>query len=507
MASVNLPGIESDTRTAVDATVNSLDSNYRSLYLAATDDYASIQNSNVYEPTEQLSVEAWINITDLDDGATLIENGWDNSNGFKLYYDGTESMLRFVINLTSNYVESAITEDTWQHIAATYNKQRIKLYINGQIVDSSTYTADITYSGDSVFIGKNFRGYIDDIRIWDTILTQNHIKTLMFQVLEPNPNDEDVYEGLNMTNLKFYTNFNFYSESGNSFVTNNYLYPGNLINGASISNQVPYDNWFPASNDNWHTTTNWYSAVLPTSSNPAYVVINSDTSKLYGTDAACNGLVIKQNASILTSNNGTNKIDINGDIYNADIELNAYSVNIAEVYSSIDLKPQEGSNTYTLNNVSSNSFQTGIVAKGLRAFYFDDDTFKTLQYSTIDTTINFDWQTNTPNSYITNDGNYSILWVGQVQAPVSDDITFYTTTEGIVKLWVNDELVCDSSETVTPIETSGQITLTANIWYRIIIAYQETENSGSIILEWEYPGQSRQIIPAQYLQPYNGIMY
>ncbi len=506
VASVNLPGIESSSRTAVNAMVNDLDSLYRSLYLSNTNDYANLGKFDYYEPVSEISIITWIYMSELDDGATIIENGWDGSNGVKLYYDATEDSIIFAVNSVANNVKTTIEEDKWYNIAVTYDKQKIKIYKNGEIQDSLNYTADISYSTDSLFIGRVFRGYIDDVTLWDTALNSNQLKALMFQVLEVCNYDEDIYDGLNMSNLRFYSNFDYSNDAEDVVISNNFLNNGYLRNGASISDQVPFDNWFPVTDENWHTTSNWYSGSLPDSANPGFTVLNADTAELNGSDAKCYGLILKQNANFNTLNDGSNKLSIFGDIYNADIILNAYEVGKAESYSSIELKAQSGSDNYSLGNIASNAFQSSILSKGLRGFYFNDDSFKNILYTSIDTTIDFDYETNPPNSYIDNDGNYSVLWCGYVQAPITGDITFYLTTEGVSNMFVNDSLIISCDSTSSPFENTGLINLTNGQLYVLILSYSENSGSGSVRLEWEYSGQSRQFIPAAYLRPFTGIV-
>ncbi|MBN2519255.1 MAG: hypothetical protein JXB17_02025, partial [Bacteroidales bacterium] len=342
--------------------------------------------------------------------------------------------------------------------------------------------------------------------LWDTTLNLNQVKALMFQVLEVCNYDEDMYDGLNMSNLRFYSNFDYSNNAENIIISNNFLNNGCLRNNTTISNQVPFDNWFPVTDENWHTISNWYSESLPDSANPGFVVLNSDTAKLNGTDAKCDGLVLKQNAIFNTLNDGSNKLSIFGDIYNADIILNACEVGKVESYSSIELKDQASSDNYSLGNIASNAFQSTVLSKGLRGFYFDDDSFKNILYTSIDTTIDFDYETNSPNSYIDNDGDYSILWCGNIQSSIDGGITFYLTTEGISNLYVNDSLIISSESTSFPFENSGIINLTASQWYVLILTYSENSGSGSVSLEWEYSGQSRQFIPAEYLRPFTGTI-
>jgi len=74
---------------------------------------------------------------------------------------------------------------SWYHLAATYDGYSLNIYINGQNDNSMTVSSP-TYnsikSSSNYFIGKstdttlrNFTGYIDEIRLWNTAVSQSDI--------------------------------------------------------------------------------------------------------------------------------------------------------------------------------------------------------------------------------------------------------------------------------------------------------------------------------------------
>jgi hypothetical protein len=72
--------------------------------------------------------------------------------------------------------------NTWTHLAATYDRTHIRLYVDGVEVASiaqtaaiSTSTAVLTIGAD--FYGEYFTGLIDEVRVYDRALTASEIQT------------------------------------------------------------------------------------------------------------------------------------------------------------------------------------------------------------------------------------------------------------------------------------------------------------------------------------------
>lgn len=82
-------------------------------------------------------------------------------------------------DLNSNVVPIA---GTWYHVAATYDRSTMRIYINGNLVNSASYSAPINANNFDLFIGensqqnnRNWSGDIDEITIWDGAITPQQV--------------------------------------------------------------------------------------------------------------------------------------------------------------------------------------------------------------------------------------------------------------------------------------------------------------------------------------------
>ncbi|MCP4301360.1 MAG: hypothetical protein GY783_12300 [Gammaproteobacteria bacterium] len=73
---------------------------------------------------------------------------------------------------------------TWYHVAATYDRSVIRIYINGNLVNSASYGAAINTNNFDLFIGENsqqnnrhWSGDIDELTIWDIAITPQAVIT------------------------------------------------------------------------------------------------------------------------------------------------------------------------------------------------------------------------------------------------------------------------------------------------------------------------------------------
>ena len=80
---------------------------------------------------------------------------------------------------------SALAANTWTYLTETYDGATLRLYVNGVQVSSMARTGNILTStnplqigGDSIY-GQYFQGLIDNVRIYNTALTQSQIQTDM----------------------------------------------------------------------------------------------------------------------------------------------------------------------------------------------------------------------------------------------------------------------------------------------------------------------------------------
>jgi hypothetical protein len=170
-----------------------------------------IPNQTSLNPSTAITVEAWIKAdvwaTSIFQGSIVAHDSWTSiSEGWALR-TGANGSLSFVIALNNNgsWYEAQSTAimsvNKWYHVAGTYDGSVVKIYINGKEVGSVTQAGTITPSTVAMKIGnfpgpganRYFDGQIDEVRIWNTALSQNTLRQYMCQYLNPShPN----YSGL-----------------------------------------------------------------------------------------------------------------------------------------------------------------------------------------------------------------------------------------------------------------------------------------------------------------------
>lgn len=86
-------------------------------------------------------------------------------------------------DLNSNVVP---TPGVWYHVAATYDRSVMRIYINGNLVNSANYTAAINNSSYDLFIGENsqnrgryWNGDIDELTFWDGAISATEVAAHM----------------------------------------------------------------------------------------------------------------------------------------------------------------------------------------------------------------------------------------------------------------------------------------------------------------------------------------
>jgi hypothetical protein len=503
VASVNFAGRESNHRTQVIGTIIPLDSGYFSLRLPENNSYVNFGNFEKYKPTNYLTAEFWIKPDTLINGNNILRNGWNNSvkGGFGFIFENNK--LNFVLRTDNIYnVSAELKNHQWQHVAATYDGNKLRLYINGKPVDSTNVNGTITYYDNGLIIGNEFVGNIDDIKIWNVTLNQKQIKTLMFQMLNHCTYANDVIDHLDLSNLVFYCNFDKFAFNNTVIIPNNLLSPGILFNQAQKSTDNPYDNWFPYKDKNLANNNNWYSNQLPNITSPGYAIINQDTALLAVSDLSIKGLVLKKYSAFKVSNNGINHLSISGNIYDGNIELRASEINTSvESYSSFDFDTHNDINLYSIDNKLVNLFDTNCICNGLRGFYFNNNNFTDIASNRCDSVINFNWHDSSPDENITNDNDFSVLWIGKIIIPQDNDYKFYLTSSGKVRMWINNKLILKNFTEHSLTTDSAYVYLSSSITNYIIIEYSEENNDANIKLEWEYSG-NKEVIGKEWFLPF-----
>jgi len=190
-------GLESDySKAAVVRPYN--ESGGSSLALDGEDEYATLSDrpsKDLNLDTNEMTVEAWVKHDgESDEGATIVRNG----NGWRLEIDGSGEERPVFFQISGSGFDSmrsngGIHANEWTHVAATYDGNEMKIFLNGELDATKSEDADISAPNRPVRLGTAdgadsafFSGRIDDVRIWSTAREETQIRENYTQELTGN---------------------------------------------------------------------------------------------------------------------------------------------------------------------------------------------------------------------------------------------------------------------------------------------------------------------------------
>lgn len=139
---------------------------------------------------------------------------------------------------------------------------------------------------------------------------------------------------------------------------------------------------------------------------------------------------------------------------------------------------------------------------GLRATYYDNMDFTGSTLVRIDPVIDFNWGTGSPDPAI-GANTYSVRWTGYIQSLYTETYTFSANTDDGFRLWVDGDLVVDSWKDQAPTVHSGTKAMIAGQKVPITVEYYENGGGAVAELSWSSSSQGNEIIPEEYLFPYD----
>lgn len=180
------------------------------LYFDGSEPQPAWVNCGTWNPSEQtgeLSVACWVRwdgYTGDWHGIVAKRDDWDPAPyGSLMWYlevNATNGYLLFGSRSGYIGVMDALPEGQWKHVAAAFNGTTARLYVDGEQMSDGSFTfgsntnATVIIGADNLGGGNGFYGAIDEVRIYDTALTQDEIQIDMFEVstnpelaFSPNP--------------------------------------------------------------------------------------------------------------------------------------------------------------------------------------------------------------------------------------------------------------------------------------------------------------------------------
>ena len=146
------------------------------LYFDGSDELVVPDDSSL-NPTNAITVMAWINADDWNGNRRILQKGVDDQ--YRLIKEGN---LEFSLaGIAGADIETTPpTTGIWHHVAGTYDGETIRLYVDGAEKASRAVSGQLQVSTTPLYIGNKplssypgdrFKGIIDEVRIYNRALT------------------------------------------------------------------------------------------------------------------------------------------------------------------------------------------------------------------------------------------------------------------------------------------------------------------------------------------------
>jgi gliding motility-associated-like protein len=218
-----------------------------SLYLDAPVKWVNVGDLDV--AGDQLTVEALIHYTGVS--VNIVSKHTNPADVNYLLRIGS-----FEITTTAGFANFGgvaaagvtLVPNTTYHVAATYNGQFLRYYVNGCLTGEMPWTGNMVQNNLNTAIGQQsscqceqYIGYIDEVRIWNVARTQAQIAANMFDLPAPGAQVGLLayykFDG-NYTNLQGNAAFNGTPVGGPAFQQIPYPYPSGLHQTVLSSNPI-----------------------------------------------------------------------------------------------------------------------------------------------------------------------------------------------------------------------------------------------------------------------------
>ncbi|MBA7495403.1 hypothetical protein ES702_05985 [subsurface metagenome] len=147
---------------------------------------------------QHMTLMAWVNLTTFDDSSTIIHKDWN----YALMLTTTGKIRFITATPWANNLDgdTAFATDEWHHVAAVYDKEYMRVYLDGEPDGTKPETDNITIAaGKDIHLGaiigryNQCQGLIDEPKIWKRALSADEIKSEYLKRVHTKPFGDDEY--------------------------------------------------------------------------------------------------------------------------------------------------------------------------------------------------------------------------------------------------------------------------------------------------------------------------
>lgn len=123
----------------------------------------------------------------------ILAKGPKAGGHLEAYLSKTNGSLRFyAFELGDFGTASAVDDTNWHHVVVTYNASRLKLYLDGLVSSDTSATGAVSNIAQRLILGafsdtvsNRYNGYLDDLRIYSTVLAGDQVAAMSHKVVFP----------------------------------------------------------------------------------------------------------------------------------------------------------------------------------------------------------------------------------------------------------------------------------------------------------------------------------
>lgn len=131
------------------------------------------------------TLAAWVFPTNIASATQIVLENRGITSGRSAFrmFTTTAGAVSAGGSMDASTASSVLTNNGWQHIAATYDRTNIAIFVNGMLSTNVVATLTNWDTSHTTIGGRTdgtvgFRGLIDDVRIYNTALATNEITAL-----------------------------------------------------------------------------------------------------------------------------------------------------------------------------------------------------------------------------------------------------------------------------------------------------------------------------------------